>query len=63
MAEGVTVDTKTMCQLVSLMAKWAFFNDLSEPECVIMPSRGEDKTRAFSFFAHPVFFEFYFLSE
>lgn len=48
MAESVTVDTKPVCQLISLMDKWAFFNDLSESECVIMPSRGEDKMRAFS---------------
>lgn len=33
------------------------FNDLSEPECVIMPSRREDKTKkAFSFFAHQLFY-------
>lgn len=47
---------RPVCQLVSLMGKWAFFNDLSEPECVTMPSRGEDKTKAFSFFAHQLFY-------
>lgn len=55
MAEGVTADTKPVCQLVSLTGTWAFFNGLSEPQRVIMSSRGQDKTRAFSF-AHPLFY-------
>lgn len=60
MAESVTADTKPVCQLVSLMGKWAFFNDLSEPECVIMPSRGKDKIRAFSFCTPAVLLNFTF---